>query len=240
MIPQKALNAAVDAYYKAKLEHVMREIDGLPYDGSELPEVIRRLKCEGDTARAIVLTSLIEDKIETLISINLYHVSSKSTKERIFSGNGPLSTFSNRILICYHLGWITDSSYSRITSIRKIRNEFAHNAFKVDFKSPSIQKLFPPIIEAMNTFESSVLPIIMSVEENKHLKHPSELNESDQFLCAATLCVGYLLQELLMYPASIRAQVNPSDFEEKLGKRPENVTSAIRNMLLAAASVLED
>ncbi len=147
MIPPQALNAAVNAYYKAKLEQAAHAIEAIPYDGKELPDIIRRLKTESDTARVLVLASLIEDKIESLISYNMLDLSSSSSRDRMFSGNGPLSTFGNRLTICYHLGWISKQTFIRINCIRKIRNEFAHNAYKVDFNTQSVKGFFPEILK---------------------------------------------------------------------------------------------
>lgn len=240
MVPSDALNAAVAAYYKAKLENAVLAIEAIPYDGSDLPEIIRKIKHESETGRVLILSSLVEDRIEQLISQNMCHLTSSAARERMFTGNGPLSTFGNRLVICYHLGWISESTFKQISCIRKIRNEFAHNAYKVDFESISVRKFFPEILETITEFEINVFPILIREKENSNFKRPSDLNTADQFLCATILCIGTLLQELITYPTSTREKINPNDFRKMLGRSPTNITSVVRNMLIAVATILND
>ena len=240
MISKQALDAAVDAYYKAKLSQVLTEIESIPYDGTELPDIVRNIKKEGDTARAIVLTSLIEDRLKSLMSYNMHDLDSNKSQERLFNGSGSLSTFSNRILICYHLGWISKKSFICINQIRKIRNEFAHNAYKVNFNTSYMSKFLPILFEVLDSFENSIYPILINEKENKHLICPSKLNISDKFLCASIICIGNLFNELITYPISSKNQVNPKDFQDLLGFSPKNTTKIIRNMLMATTIVLTE
>lgn len=73
----------------------------------------------------ILAASFLEDAFRRSL-INYWTISSKSQKD-YFGPNGPLSTFSQRILVAVGLGWISQEQALNATRLRKIRNEFAHN-----------------------------------------------------------------------------------------------------------------
>jgi DNA-binding MltR family transcriptional regulator len=66
-------------------------------------------------------------------------ISSQNAIDRVFGLNGPLNTFSSRILIAYHLGWINNEQRGRLNAFRSIRNAFAHRAFEISITDPEIR-----------------------------------------------------------------------------------------------------
>ncbi len=85
-----------------------------------------------------MFASYLEDRVLSLIKTRLHHLTSANEEDAIFGSNGPLSTFGNRLALSYHLGWVDKEQKSKLDAFRKIRNEFAHRAFKLQFSHPDI------------------------------------------------------------------------------------------------------
>ena len=56
----------------------------------------------------------------------------------VFEGNGPLSTFSAKISLCYRIGLISKGEYATLETVRAIRNRFAHELSFLNFSDQSI------------------------------------------------------------------------------------------------------
>lgn len=61
--------------------------------------------------------------------------------QSLFDFNGPLGTFSSRILISFSIGLISKSYVNDLQIIRKIRNEFGHSPSIIDFENDKIASL---------------------------------------------------------------------------------------------------
>jgi DNA-binding MltR family transcriptional regulator len=99
-----------------------------------------------DRVTAITCTALLDDMLgATLLTRFVLIGDSKETrkwKDRIFaSANGPLSTFSSKIVIGYALGLYGSPTYADLDGIREIRNKFAHTPKPIHFTDEAIAKL---------------------------------------------------------------------------------------------------
>lgn len=63
----------------------------------------------------------------------------KKIENDLFEGNAPLAAFSARIKMAFYLGKISKIERRDLDLIRKIRNEFAHNADAIDFEEEKIK-----------------------------------------------------------------------------------------------------
>lgn len=88
-----------------------------------LQTVANELKNMSDRATIIVMASILDVQLEKLLKAYLID-SNESTK--LFKSNGPLSTFSSKINLCYCLGIISKHELNTINVLRRIRNQFAH------------------------------------------------------------------------------------------------------------------
>jgi hypothetical protein len=79
------------------------------------------MRNESDRACAVLGGSLLDHKLEQACQRRMIN------NKNLFEFNGPLGTFSSRILLAHSLAWIDDDIRNDLNSIRKIRNEFAHN-----------------------------------------------------------------------------------------------------------------
>jgi len=104
--------------------------------------LIEEIEEQTDRGVAIVGAAWVEETMTTAIE-SFLHADNKAWG-RMFSGNGPLSTFSAKIDLCSLLGLISTTIKSDLHIIREIRNEFAHQIVhrfentKLSFVSPHI------------------------------------------------------------------------------------------------------
>ncbi len=97
---------------------------------------------ESDRGAVIVGAAILESDLENLLRpiFNSNRVPKKHLV-RMFDVNGPLSSFSAKVLICRGFGLISEEIFSDLEAIRKLRNQFAHTADEVDFLSTDIQRI---------------------------------------------------------------------------------------------------
>jgi hypothetical protein len=80
----------------------------------------------------------ISDVLCDLLKLYLIKLDEDDT-ERLFHGNGaPLGDFSSRTSVSFALGLITPQERIAATTIRKIRNQFAHALAQFDFSNELI------------------------------------------------------------------------------------------------------
>ena len=129
---------------KFQLDSLLQSIDLLE----------KEINSVSDRSCAIVCAAFLDDFLERLILSFL--TTESSTQDRLLlENNGPLSTFSAKIILSYRLGLISKKEYENLTLIRKIRNAFAHdikiNSFDNEKIRPLLldhipdEKLLPPI-----------------------------------------------------------------------------------------------
>lgn len=94
---------------------------------------------KSDRACVIVSAAAIDDSLKALLSTFMV----KYKLDELFSGNGPLSTFSSKIKMSYNLGLISKQEHDLIEIIRRIRNDYAHKKdyFSLDERRDQITHL---------------------------------------------------------------------------------------------------
>jgi len=98
---------------------------------------VARLKAESDRGVMILAATMIEDALLTALGRLLPHANASVRKE-LFSNDGPLSTFSKRILFAHGAGLISATVAKQMNVIRRIRNVAAHAHAAVDFSLPEV------------------------------------------------------------------------------------------------------
>ncbi|MEG8030364.1 hypothetical protein QP179_01525 [Sphingomonas aurantiaca] len=83
------------------------------------------LKSDSRTC-CILAVSFLEDVLKNNF-IDKWKIEGRKSIDAYFGGNGPLSSFSQRILIANGLSWVPEEYIKDFDYLRKIRNEFAHN-----------------------------------------------------------------------------------------------------------------
>jgi len=122
------------------------QVHGTPlYDNDQLHLGISyELAKQTDRGAAIIGAAFVERYLELLLK-QRFSVNDEIT-DSLFKGTQPLGTFSAKTALAYAIGVIGPKAFEEITTIRKIRNDFAHsitptlNSFtELTFKSDSIR-----------------------------------------------------------------------------------------------------
>ncbi|MDD2734074.1 MAG: MltR family transcriptional regulator [Desulfuromonadaceae bacterium] len=113
----------------------------------EIPEAIRKqyeefkivrraLREESDRGCALFAAAYLDTALEALLKASF--VEGRKAEGELFEGTAPLSSFSAKIKLAYFLGIISDQCRRDLDTIRKIRNDFAHDATIISFETRSI------------------------------------------------------------------------------------------------------
>jgi mannitol operon repressor len=96
---------------------------------------------QGETDRgcALVALALMDERLKEILYAFL--AETKTSKDLIDGFNAPLGTLSARIKACHSLGLISESEYSNLDTLRRVRNEFAHATHGISFDDPTVSKL---------------------------------------------------------------------------------------------------
>lgn len=87
-----------------------------------------------DRGAALLAAAYLDDALKEMLQKRF--VGQQNETVKAFQGNGPLATFSSRIMIAFLLGLITEMERRDMDLIRRIRNDFAHLHEAVDFSEP--------------------------------------------------------------------------------------------------------
>jgi DNA-binding MltR family transcriptional regulator len=102
-------------------------------------EIRAEIEAQSDRAAALVAAAYLEERLREAIralftdAVVQVKESGQTVESRLFEGTGPLATFSAKISIALALGLVGPESLRELHLIRKIRNEFAHNAEPLGF-----------------------------------------------------------------------------------------------------------
>ncbi len=94
---------------------------------------------ESDRGCALLAASYLDSILEQMLKSKL--IGTNKQLESLFDFNGPLGTFSSKILLSYSLGLISKARMDDLQTIRKIRNEFGHSPSIISFSSKKINSL---------------------------------------------------------------------------------------------------
>ncbi|MBB5213307.1 hypothetical protein [Microbulbifer hydrolyticus] len=157
---------------------------------------------DSDRAAAIVGASYLDELLKELLIQFMVDDSSQNNKA-LFSGTGPISSFSARINLAYRFGAISKFEKKTLHGIRGIRNEFAHKLSGASFQEESIRQrsinlsiprelLMPKHIPIPGTLDEKVpLPKIIKASEDdpraiyqEAVIHIAQLLRSRQIYCS--------------------------------------------------------
>lgn len=96
------------------------------------------LQRDSDRSVAIVAAALLDEALANSLKAKLLPAIKK--ENCIFSSpQSPLGSFSSRIDAAFQLGLISKHLHRDLHLIRKIRNDFAHNPWDLNFEDPKIK-----------------------------------------------------------------------------------------------------
>lgn len=105
----------------------------------EVSKMIVQLESESDRAVALIVSAWIDDSLTETIKRRL--IQDEKVINDIFQFNSALGTFSSRIALGYLIRRFSKTVHDNLTTIRKIRNEFAHSRENLKFTEEGIAAL---------------------------------------------------------------------------------------------------
>jgi hypothetical protein len=99
-------------------------------------DILRELENESDRAAAIIAATILEDRLTIALQSTMRR-DAKLIRD-LFEIDGALAAFGTKANIGFLIGLFNRNTFSDITVIRGIRNDFAHKLEYKDFKSQSI------------------------------------------------------------------------------------------------------
>ena len=87
-------------------------------------EFLNEFKNESDRAAVVLGVAKLDYLLYQVLSKFL--IPNTSSRDELFEGDGPLSTFNAKIHLAYRLGLIDEDYASALHLVRRIRNSFAH------------------------------------------------------------------------------------------------------------------
>ena len=107
------------------------------YEPKDVDLIFRGLNNANESDRAViaVAASLVEFALEQVIAVRLRAPSGKTEMEKLFTQNGILGTFSEKIWAAYFLKIVGPTARRDIGLIREIRNQAANDMNPISFSS---------------------------------------------------------------------------------------------------------
>lgn len=137
----------------------------------EYADFRNELTKESDRGCALLAASHLDFLLIKMLKSKL--IGSNNQLDLLFDNNGPLGTFSSKILMSFSLGLISKIELDDLQIIRKIRNEFGHSSSILNFES--------------NKFKAQC--------NNLKLVHKSQNNPRNKFITAVGFISGRLISE---------------------------------------------
>jgi DNA-binding MltR family transcriptional regulator len=91
-----------------------------------------------DWPTCLMAITFLEKILENALNIRFDGRLTKTERSEMFSGHGPLSTLSQKILVGYGLGLFTREARNDLLKMKNIRNEAAHRINDFSFSIPDI------------------------------------------------------------------------------------------------------
>jgi hypothetical protein len=116
----------------------LRRLAVQPFTDDNFRAVLDSLKGESDRAAVIIAGSLLEDELGKLIGKVMRQLAADD-RQRLFGFDGPVGTFSNRILLAYALRLIDSNDRRQLDLLREMRNACAHSRVPLTFETPELR-----------------------------------------------------------------------------------------------------
>lgn len=156
-------------------------------DFSKVPglnPIIAEMHSQSDRGAAICGGAFVEQHLQDAIE-KMWPPISNTVRERLFTGFGPLSSFSAKIALGQAMGVLAPTAKGDIDKIRLIRNDAAHVGMPFSFDSPENRKRLSEIV------------MLRYFPDIGHTYHASP--ERNKFSGAVNLAVMYLWMNVSMW-----------------------------------------
>lgn len=168
-----------------------------------------------DRSCVIVAAAYIDELLGYIFKLFLSSPSSEKEDKELFSGYGPLSTFSSKIVLSYRLGLISNYEYKTLQIIRKIRNSFAHD-ISIDSLLEFKGMLTPMVpTRQLLLIKSIPLPSENVTEPPLPIVPEVDMSSARDIFVKTVLCLTNLLSSRFLNAAEEHRKV-PGDYNSLL------------------------
>lgn len=200
-------------------------------------------KSSSDRSCVIVAAAYIDELLGYIFKLFLTSPSSEKEDKELFSGYGPLSTFSSKIVLSYRLGLISNYEYKTLQIIRKIRNSFAHDISKdslLEFKG-----MLVPLVPARQLLllKEIPLPSENGTEPPLPIIPDVDMSSARDIFVKTVLCLTNLLSSRCLDAAEGNREV-PGDYnslleidDEKIRQHQKKLDMQVQFMKLLNDSI---
>lgn len=227
------VNKVAKALYGEALRQAREEISKVEFDLSDSINVFKQLRKETDTGIATIFSAYLDECLKMLFD---HQITSNKQTNDIFSFNGPLGTFSSRIDIALAFRFISKTSYDRLTNFRKIRNDFAHNPFGINFGTQSVR-------DRINNININHKKFLDEIRKRKTVmkltKSASRLSPKQLYLVKAALTLAYVTSEMIVFPTAERFRVNAPDILADYDSAPDNLKNIRRHAAICVFQIFK-
>jgi DNA-binding MltR family transcriptional regulator len=95
--------------------------------------VLEQLRSESDRGAALIGMAYLDNLLEKLVRARM--IDEEKHLDQLLDYPGPLCTANARTALAYALGWIGPQNLKDLSTVRRIRNKFAHSCSGLPFES---------------------------------------------------------------------------------------------------------
>lgn len=133
--PEKDRSAHEAARGKKKMS--LSDLSRNDIQDEHIQDIIHELDHQSDRGAALVAATLVDISLRRLMRTRFANF--EDFEKIVFDGEAaPLGNFSARIKLARAMGVVGSAVEDHLNRIRRIRNQFAHSALKIDFQHPLI------------------------------------------------------------------------------------------------------
>ncbi|EIS4461272.1 hypothetical protein [Enterobacter asburiae] len=123
------------------IRELFADKESIEQSSAVFSELKKEFASGSDRGMTIVSASMLDNLLKGLLEQFMIQNQKPDDRKRLFSNNGPLSSFSNKMLMAHSLGLISDFEKKLLNNIRSVRNRFAHELAEVSFNDSSISSI---------------------------------------------------------------------------------------------------
>lgn len=117
----------------------LKALNKVRMSGVTADDHVKRLRGESDRGVMILAATMVEDALVTALQRELKHANTSEMRDKLFGGDGPLSSFSKRISFAQAMGMAPKEVCKQMHTVREVRNVAAHAHVDVDFSVQQIK-----------------------------------------------------------------------------------------------------
>lgn len=151
---------------------------------------IQEFSQESDRACALLGAAYLDELLTELLLSFLIDDKESMNLLGLEKPYAPIGTFSSKILTCFCLGMMDRIQFKDLTSIRRIRNKFAHSLHGLSFQESEIEKecnrlmvhrMTPFNLDARNKFVTTVMILSVDIDAQRRDFLPQRRTIPDYF-----------------------------------------------------------